>query len=128
MGAGGDMWRSVPIDQVYSAGDDWSSMFVLTHRRIKGFVSWPSHAACVIVAPQNDHSGFGGCYLRLLRQNCDDLTFFPQDTDKDMKLRLVAANSTAKLCDVFDLGEFYNGIEHVPYANTLNYHKNIDLS
>ena len=50
-----------------------------------------------------------------------------QDSNRDLKQQLVAANSTAKVCSVFGLEEFYNGIEHVPYANTLNYHKYIDL-
>ncbi|CDJ37232.1 dihydrouridine synthase domain-containing protein, putative [Eimeria tenella] len=50
-----------------------------------------------------------------------------RDSDKKLKLDLVAANSTAKLCDVFGLGDFYKSIEHVPYANTLNYYKHIDI-
>ncbi|CDJ49428.1 dihydrouridine synthase domain-containing protein, putative [Eimeria brunetti] len=50
-----------------------------------------------------------------------------RDSDRDLKLDLVAANSTAKICTVFGLDDFYSGINHVPYANTLNYYKYIDL-
>ncbi|KAL8437966.1 hypothetical protein ACSSS7_000536 [Eimeria intestinalis] len=51
-----------------------------------------------------------------------------KDSNKELKQKLIAANSTAKICSVFNLDGFYNNIEHVPFANTLNYYKNIDLS
>ncbi|CDI81975.1 dihydrouridine synthase domain-containing protein, putative [Eimeria praecox] len=60
------------------------------------------------------------CKIRLLET-------MEEDSDKNLKLDLVAANSTAKVCTVFGLDHFYNGIEHVPYANTLNYYKYIEL-
>ncbi|CDJ36035.1 dihydrouridine synthase domain-containing protein, putative [Eimeria mitis] len=50
-----------------------------------------------------------------------------RDSDRDLKLDLVAANSTAKICTVFGLDGFYNSINHVPHSNTLNYYKYIDL-
>ncbi|CDJ60606.1 dihydrouridine synthase domain-containing protein, putative [Eimeria maxima] len=50
-----------------------------------------------------------------------------RDSDANLKRDLVAANSTAKVCTVFGLDQFYNSIDHVPHANTLNYYKFIDL-
>ncbi|KAL8274316.1 hypothetical protein Esti_001770 [Eimeria stiedai] len=50
-----------------------------------------------------------------------------RDSNKELKQNLIAANSTAKICSVFGLDGFYNSINHVPLANTLNYYKNIDL-